>query len=582
MAPAGLQSGDIVPVGGSQTSLSRHRAYIYLALIVIGAAVWRLPLLLRADRFFTSDEAIVGLMARHVLEGDLPVFFWGQRYMGTIESFLAAGVFSIAGDSVLALKLVPLLVFLAFLLAHYDLASLLCGSEAALLSVLLLAVGTPVLYSWSARAMAGYMETLLLGTLLLSTIVRYERAPSRRLLFAAGVVGGLGWWTSQLVACFVLAGAVWLVRGRIRRVRIPSWTEVRSWITLSPIVSSLPVALRALLVSMNVLAAVYLGLGALVLLTGGGELKWGPLYAKATDGWKLAGYAGCWVIVETVFLAMLVRRETALAALRRYGPVAVGFVMGYAPALYGWLKLGSSSAQLQKFSLPELLARLPVFFSDIIPLVAGGSLPDGLGPSWMTTAVLLGLLLPVIAATVRDKAAALPALTAASTIALLLFSGNFSDLNSYRYLLPICAPMSILYARGIGRFKPAALRVGLVSALLLIWGLQDHRYVGTLDPDFDTGRIVQWLRSRSVESGYADYWIAYRLDFISKEDPLLAPYKSQDRYPRYTEKARSAGVAAYVFHVGDPIWPRFTRAKRLLIREQALIGRHRVYLVSQR
>jgi hypothetical protein len=51
--------------------------------------------------------AIVGLMGRHILQGEFPVFFWGQPFAGTLESFLAAVLFFVFGSSRLTLALPP-------------------------------------------------------------------------------------------------------------------------------------------------------------------------------------------------------------------------------------------------------------------------------------------------------------------------------------------------------------------------------------------------------------------------------------------------------------------------------------------
>src|SRR6185503_6456603 len=58
---------------------------------------------------FDSDQAVTGLMAKHLSElRAFPVFWYGQTYMLAVEAWLAAPVMAIAGASVTALKL-PLL-----------------------------------------------------------------------------------------------------------------------------------------------------------------------------------------------------------------------------------------------------------------------------------------------------------------------------------------------------------------------------------------------------------------------------------------------------------------------------------------
>ena len=64
------------------------RYKLALLLIVLSLAA-RLPFLMSSASFFDSDEAIEGLMARHVLHGELPIFYWGQGYKGVPEVYLA-------------------------------------------------------------------------------------------------------------------------------------------------------------------------------------------------------------------------------------------------------------------------------------------------------------------------------------------------------------------------------------------------------------------------------------------------------------------------------------------------------------
>jgi hypothetical protein len=81
------------------------------------AAVLSAIVLFRAGVFvfweraqFDSDQAIFGLMAKHLSElRALPVFMYGQNYILGVEAWMAAPLFAVVGPSVTALK-VPLLV----------------------------------------------------------------------------------------------------------------------------------------------------------------------------------------------------------------------------------------------------------------------------------------------------------------------------------------------------------------------------------------------------------------------------------------------------------------------------------------
>jgi hypothetical protein len=79
---------------------------IAIAMVVFRSAVW----VFFEQSFFDSDQAIVGLMAKHLGEGRaFPLFFYGQHYMLGVEAFLVAPFFRVAGPSVATLKL-PLVV----------------------------------------------------------------------------------------------------------------------------------------------------------------------------------------------------------------------------------------------------------------------------------------------------------------------------------------------------------------------------------------------------------------------------------------------------------------------------------------
>src|SRR6185436_12713162 len=75
-------------------------------LIIIRSAVF----VFWPQAYFDSDQAIHGLMAKHIAElRAFPVFMYGQSYLLAVEAWLAAPFFVVAGASVATLKL-PLLI----------------------------------------------------------------------------------------------------------------------------------------------------------------------------------------------------------------------------------------------------------------------------------------------------------------------------------------------------------------------------------------------------------------------------------------------------------------------------------------
>ena len=64
---------------------------------------------------FDSDQAVVGLMAKHLMEGRaFPLFYYGQTYMLAVEAWAAVPFFAVAGPTVFALRLSMLAWNIAF------------------------------------------------------------------------------------------------------------------------------------------------------------------------------------------------------------------------------------------------------------------------------------------------------------------------------------------------------------------------------------------------------------------------------------------------------------------------------------
>ena len=87
------------------------RALVAAAVLVIARSA---VFLIWEEAAFDSDQAIFGLMARHIAEGRAaPVFIYGDRYMLAVQAWLAAPLFAIAGSSVAILKAPVVLVNVA-------------------------------------------------------------------------------------------------------------------------------------------------------------------------------------------------------------------------------------------------------------------------------------------------------------------------------------------------------------------------------------------------------------------------------------------------------------------------------------
>lgn len=127
-------------------------------------AIWGLALLLLLGALirawaalvsrFWFDEATFGLMGRHVLQGELPVFMYGQPFMGALEAYLLAPLFVAFGASVKALETLPLLLSLGIVALVFLLGRRCVGTRVGLVAAALSSRSRPRLSSGGATRRA--------------------------------------------------------------------------------------------------------------------------------------------------------------------------------------------------------------------------------------------------------------------------------------------------------------------------------------------------------------------------------------------------------------------------------------------
>lgn len=202
-------------VGESRGVFTGLRAdALFLILCVCAAFAVRLDFM-RAVRFaIDGDEAIVGLMGKHILEGrEVPIFYYGQHYMGSLEALLASVSFSLFGMTPFTLQLVPLLWSVALVPLVYLIGQSVMGRRAGLVAAILMSVPPPALIVWSSKARGGFIEIVFLGTLALYLAMFWFRDSTGRARYpaAVGLVVGLGWWVNTQIAYAIAAIGIFAV-----------------------------------------------------------------------------------------------------------------------------------------------------------------------------------------------------------------------------------------------------------------------------------------------------------------------------------------------------------------------------------
>ncbi len=175
-----------------------------LAIGCAAIVLTRIPQLLSDNLYLDGDEAILGLMAKHVSEGRHgSLFFYGQGYgLSILESGAGALLFLLLGVSDLALRVAMLALWsvgwIGFALTLRGIDATRASTASAALLLL-----CPAWATWSMLARGGYVTAFLLTHLLLWALVtlQHERG-AKPLAFL---------WMGVGVALLALAQPLWLL-----------------------------------------------------------------------------------------------------------------------------------------------------------------------------------------------------------------------------------------------------------------------------------------------------------------------------------------------------------------------------------
>lgn len=502
----------------------RVREFPTFVLIAAATLAARLPFLLRADRFFDADEAVEGLMARHL--GEHSLFLWGQRYKGTPEVFFTSAVFRAAGPSVIALKAVTLVCFVIFLYVNFRLLERVLSRRLAWMSTAFFVAGPPSLVLWTLSGSTEIVMTFLAGAVLLLAIEAWHRTASRRALLVAALALGFGLWVQQYILYYLVALAVtaalttsgWRETLRVAiRARVPAW-------------------LRAAMVILVAVASVYVLLGVAAFFTSGVDVRLAGVRITATHPQKMWWIAGAILAAAAGIGVVSILRNQLLAP-------ALAFLVGYSPAILGRIGNTGMGAPISRLDVNGVRAALPDITGVMLPMLLGFRDPTGYPTVFPVLALVLAaiVVLSYWSGHVRGLTPFFHMLPIVA-VAMFFASGSYIDAQSYRYLIPIYAALPVIYAVGIDAAwrESRAAGVALLVFALLIFTSQQIDWYRRLVPDRESQRAIACLEDARVTAARASYWQSYKLTFLTSERIIVSPTDGVDRYALYTAQTRNA------------------------------------------
>ncbi len=194
----------------------RQRDRVTLAALLAAAAALRGVILFTGQAALRSDEAVVGLMARHIVtRGETPLFLYGQPYGGghAAVAWLAALPTALFGLSPVLLTAIPALFSLGAVLLLWRIVRRYASWEAATGATALYAFGAPILYQ--SGLVNGGAESFFLALAALALFLRAyldgESTPGNG--FAVGLLCGLAYFAMDYALLYPIVFALlWVTR----------------------------------------------------------------------------------------------------------------------------------------------------------------------------------------------------------------------------------------------------------------------------------------------------------------------------------------------------------------------------------
>jgi hypothetical protein len=197
------------------------RRHAFFLVLLCAAAVSRFVLLFTSQTHVHSDEAIIGLMGKHIAAGlYFPCYMYGQNYNAGAawEAYLAAASYRVFGFGAVPLKACIVCVSLGCLVLFYVAACRFYGRQTAALASLAFAL-SPSLLKWHFQV-RGYSWYFLSLPLLLVLFCSVDERPSPKggRTFLFGLASGVFVWCLELVLAPV--GALWLLLAVRRKLSL--------------------------------------------------------------------------------------------------------------------------------------------------------------------------------------------------------------------------------------------------------------------------------------------------------------------------------------------------------------------------
>ena len=540
---------------------------LWLCLLV--ALLIRIWLTVRTHGTLDGDEALLGIQAEHILQGERPIYFYGIPYFGSMEAYIAAFLFSIFGPSVAVLRaettafgllLVSTTWWLAGLLAQA--AKLPRYAKQVFIVIAALVAALPPVYDGiiELRTGGGWIESFVIMLLLLISVHRltsrwHAGASWRELALrwaGVGLVVGFGIWIYPLVSIAILAAALWIIIDRLVEI-------VKLLKASEPLLLAIVRPLRGLLLALAALPTCVIGFTPGIIW--GAENQWANLR-------YIFALGGGWTEQRVVTVASVSTRYAACVAPR--------VVSGATPL---------ESTLLQAIHLPLLLLGGLCILFTLVLIVGSFRWQHPLLLNARRLALLPTLFGLCSAALYCTSSASVPILLScnddfggryASPLVLALpffFATSLTILGMFLHergtarnqqTAEIPAPTPAQPVHGISRQRFSRAAIVVLALVLVYLGGQSATY-GLTNQDLafqsayctiapaNYSPIITYMEQEHIQYAWGTNLLVYPISFetnnqivVADPEAIIHPETTINRIPDYTKAVASADRASFL------------------------------------
>jgi 4-amino-4-deoxy-L-arabinose transferase-like glycosyltransferase len=471
--------------------MNKLKNYLPLGLALLIAISIKMVLTLAELIPFNGDEAVVALMGRHILQGERPVFFYGQAYMGSLDAWLLAAAFKVLGEKVFAIRVVQTSLYLANMITLWIMAKRFFKDKLiANIAVFIASIPPVMVTTYTTATLGGYGESIVLGNIILLfgyDVIFGEKQYSWLTWLILGLIGGFAFWVLGIAGVYILSvGLIGLWKFKFDLIKH-------------------------------------------YLLAFGG-------FIVGSIPWWLYNISNSWLAFSEITGGLIP------------APSLIDRVFG-----------------ISLFSIPALLGLRMPWSGDYFPFLF-----VGIGLIFYLF-IFGSLLLNTRKREINSESGVLPLFSVVSLVIIsLLILTRFGVDPTGRYLLPLYSILvlcsSIIISRmwkinvGMGVITLGFLMTFNVSGIWLASQEQDKlttqfNPITSFDNSYDD-QLIDFLYSQNETRGFSNYWVSFRIAFLSKEKLIFSaelPYKADlsytardNRYAPYIDIVDASPKVTYI------------------------------------